>query len=69
MARALAEHPRSFNAMYRAMVHAGEQAGFLGLVLERLCTRKIVNMQKKLTSAMIYPAVLMFVCVAIVVAW
>ena len=69
-AQALAEHPRSFNAMYRAMVNAGEQAGFLGPVLERLADYNETSQQtrQKLTSAMIYPSILMLVCIGIVIA-
>jgi general secretion pathway protein F len=70
LAQALAEHPRSFDSMYRAMVSAGEQAGFLGPVLERLAdyTENSQHAKQKLTSAMIYPMVLMIVCIAIVTA-
>ena len=70
LAQAFGEHPRSFDSMYRAMVHAGEQAGFLGPVLERLSdyTENSQHAKQKLTSAMIYPMVLMLVCIAIVVA-
>lgn len=68
-AQALAEHPRSFDSMYRAMVNAGEQAGFLGPVLDRLAdyTETSQITRQKLVSAMVYPMVLMFVCVAIVI--
>ncbi len=68
-AQALGEHPRSFDSMYRAMVNAGEQAGFLGPVLDRLAeyTETSQIAKQKLTSAMVYPMVLMFVCVAIVI--
>ncbi len=68
-AQALAEHPRSFDSMYCAMVNAGEQAGFLGPVLDRLAdyTETSQIAKQKLTSAMVYPMVLMFVCVAIVI--
>ncbi len=68
-AQALGEHPRSFDSMYRAMVNAGEQAGFLGPVLDRLAeyTETSQISKQKLTSAMVYPMVLMFVCVAIVI--
>lgn len=70
LARAIGEHPRSFDSMYQAMVNAGEQAGFLGPVLNRLAdyTENAQFAKQKLTSAMIYPLVLMFICVAIVIA-
>ena len=67
-AKALAEHPRSFNSMYRAMVSAGEQAGFLGPVMERLAdyTESSQHTKQKLLSAMIYPIVLIIVSISIV---
>ncbi|MGH1438925.1 MAG: type II secretion system inner membrane protein GspF [Cellvibrionaceae bacterium] len=70
LAQALAEHPRSFDSMYRAMVSAGEQAGFLGPVLERLAdyTESSQHTKQKLLSAMIYPIVLIVVSIGIVSA-
>jgi general secretion pathway protein F len=70
VAQALAEHPRSFDSMYRAMVSAGEQAGFLGPVLERLAdyTENSQHTKQKLLSAMIYPIVLVIVSIGIVSA-
>jgi len=68
LAQAMAEHPRVFDDMYRAMVSAGEKAGFLGPVLERLAeyTENSQYMRQKLLSAIIYPLVLMLVTIAIV---
>ena len=68
LAQAMAEHPRAFDDMYRAMVSAGEKAGFLGPVLERLAeyTENSQYIRQKLQSAIIYPVVLMLVTVAIV---
>jgi len=36
LAYAMGEFPRVFNEMYRAMVNAGEHAGYLGPVLQQL---------------------------------
>jgi len=68
-AKGLTEHSNSFDSMYRAMVNAGEQAGFLGPVLDRLAdyTETSQINKQKLTSAMVYPMVLMFVCISIVI--
>jgi general secretion pathway protein F len=68
LAQAMAEHPRVFDDMYRAMVGAGEKAGFLGPVLGRLAeyTENSQHMRQKLQSAIIYPIVLMLVTIAIV---
>ncbi len=70
LAQALADYPKVFDSMYRAMVHAGEQAGFLGPVLERLSEYAETSHQarQQLKSAMVYPIILVFVCIAIVIA-
>ena len=68
LAQAMGEHPQVFNDTYRAMVGAGEKAGFLGPVLERLAeyTENSQYIKQKLQSAIIYPIVLMLVTIAIV---
>ncbi len=70
LAYAMGEFPQVFNDMYRAMVNAGEHAGFLGLVLEQLAdyNEQRQYTQQKLKMAMIYPIILMGVAVAVVVA-
>ena len=70
LAYAMGEFPRVFNEMYRAMVKAGEHAGFLGPVLEQLAdyTEQRQYTGQKLKMAMIYPFILVGVAVAVVVA-
>lgn len=70
LAYALGEYPRVFNNMYQAMVKAGESAGFLGVVLERLAdyTESSQFTQQKVKSAMIYPIILSVVAFAVVAA-
>jgi general secretion pathway protein F len=70
LAYAMGEFPQVFNEMYRAMVNAGEHAGFLGPVLEQLAdyNEQRQYTQQKLKMAMIYPIILIFVAVAVVVA-
>jgi general secretion pathway protein F len=70
LAYALAEYPQVFNEMYRAMVAAGEHAGFLGPVLERLAdyAEQRQHSTQKLRMAMIYPFILLGVAVAVIVA-
>lgn len=68
LAQAMGEHPKIFNNLYRALVRAGEHAGFLGPVLERLAeyTESRQQSQQKLKSAMVYPIVLILVAIAVV---
>lgn len=69
LAYALGEYPRTFNEMYRAMVRAGESAGFLGTVLEQLAdyTESSQYTRQKLQMAMIYPLILMGVAITVIV--
>lgn len=69
LAQAMSEHPGAFDRMYCAMVRAGESAGFLGEVLERLAlhTESSQQTRQKLQTAMIYPLVLMGVSISVVV--
>ncbi|MEM1087814.1 MAG: type II secretion system inner membrane protein GspF [Pseudomonadota bacterium] len=66
---ALASQSRAFPAYYRSVVSAGLQSGRLGDVLERLATHleKSRKLRRKLMSALIYPAVLSFVALVVVI--
>jgi general secretion pathway protein F len=68
-ASALATAPREFDAVYRAVVAAGEQSGALGTVLERLADdlEQRQNLRAKLIGAMAYPAIVSLISVIIVV--
>ena len=70
LAHAMGEFPQVFSEMYRAMVNAGEHAGFLGPVLEQLAdySEQRQYTQQKLKMAMIYPIILVGVAIAVVVA-
>ncbi len=67
-AKALAQHPREFSAIYVAVIGAGEQSGHLGLVLERLADdlQAQQNLQGKLLAAGLYPAIVSAVALLIV---
>ena len=68
LAYAMVEFPSVFNEMYRAMVNAGEHAGYLGPVLQQLAdyTEQRQYTGQKLKMAMIYPFILLGVAVAVV---
>lgn len=68
LAQAMAESPKTFDNLYRAMVRAGESAGFLGPVLEQLAdyTERSQETRQKIQMAMIYPVILMCVSTAVV---
>ena len=68
LAYAMGEFPSVFNEMYRAMVNAGEHAGYLGPVLQQLAdyTEQRQYTGQKLKMAMIYPFILLGVAVAVV---
>ncbi len=67
-AKALAQHPREFSAVYTAVIGAGEQSGQLGTVLERLADdlEEREALRAKLSGAALYPAIVTLVAIAIV---
>src|ERR1041384_1601543 len=66
---ALAQHPKIFNRLYVNMVRAGEAGGVLDVTLSRLADfqEKAQKIKNKVISAMVYPAVVIFVAMAILV--
>lgn len=70
LGQAMAESPRAFDNLYRAMVRAGESAGFLGPVLEQLAeyTETSQETRQKVKTAMMYPIVLLCVSLGVVTA-
>lgn len=69
LADALAEFPSAFPEIFRATVAAGEQAGHLDPVLERLAdfTERRQEIRQKVTHALIYPILLTTISIAIVI--
>ena len=70
LASGFAEFPRIFPEIYRSTVSAGEQAGHLDNVLERLAdyTEGRDQLRQKVLAAMLYPIVLTVICFGIVSA-
>lgn len=68
LADALGEFPRVFPEIYRATVAAGEQAGHLDEILERLAdyTENREVIRQKVLGAMLYPVALTVMCFAII---
>lgn len=68
LAAGLGDFPRIFPEIYRATVSAGEQAGHLDAVLERLAdyTENREVLRQKVLGAMLYPIALTVMCFVII---
>jgi type IV pilus assembly protein PilC len=68
LSEALGKHERSFDRLYCSMVRAGEAGGVLGRILTRLAAfrEKSAGVRAKVKQALIYPAVVSFVAIAVV---
>ncbi len=69
LAKALAEYPRAFPHLYRSTVSAGEHAGHLDSVLNRLAdyTEARQSSDQKIKLAAMYPIILSIVALGIVI--
>lgn len=70
LSEAMAMEGEAFSPLYRAVVSAGEAAGALGAVMERLAEylEKSQAMKRKIAAALVYPVVLMATAVCVVIA-
>jgi len=70
LATGMGEFPQTFSQLYRATVFAGEQAGKLDKVLERLSDYLEARnrVQQKTSLALIYPTILSVVAIGVVIA-
>ncbi len=69
MAGALRKHPEVFPPLYISLVHAGEQAGNLDVVLLQLASNleKDREFRSKIRGALIYPILVIFMMLAVIV--
>jgi type II secretory pathway component PulF len=69
LADAMARSPDTFPRVYTAMVQAGETGGFLDLVLAQIADfqAREKDLKSKVTAAMLYPCVLLFLALAVLV--
>jgi type IV pilus assembly protein PilC len=69
LSQAFRQHPKYFDQLYCNLVQAGETAGMLDAILDRLATyqEKILAIKSKIKSALFYP--ISVIVVAIVVVW
>ena len=66
---ALAKHPLYFDDLFVNLVEAGEQAGALETLLDKIATykEKTESLKKKIKKALFYPAAVMIVAVVVTV--
>ncbi|MEN5094699.1 type II secretion system F family protein [Pseudomonas protegens] len=67
LATALRRHPRHFDELYCNLVDAGEQAGALDTLLERVATyrEKSENLKARVKKAMVYPLAVIGVAILV----
>ena len=69
LSQALAQHPHVFGPLYVSMVHAGESAGILGAMMDRLAQTQEKNekLRSRVRSALTYPVVVILIALVILV--
>ena len=67
MNAAFRKHPKYFDGLYCNLVHAGEQAGILDSVLDRIATykEKMLALKGQIKSALFYPIIVLVVAFVI----
>jgi type IV pilus assembly protein PilC len=70
LSQAMARHPKVFSDLYIAMVEAGEAAGILDLVLDRVATQieKETKIKRRVKGAMVYPTVVFTFATLVLIA-
>lgn len=69
LTEAMVKHPQVFNTFFISMVRAGEASGMLDTILDQVAVylEKTASLQRKVKSAVIYPAVVSVVAIGITV--
>ncbi len=69
LADSFRKFPKIFNDLFTNMLQAGESAGVLDVVLQRLATyiEKAASLKRKVKGAMVYPATIISVAVLVVI--
>jgi type IV pilus assembly protein PilC len=69
LADAFRKYPRTFQDLYVNMLQAGEAAGILDTVLQRLATyiEKAASLKRKVKSAIVYPATIVSIAVLVII--
>ncbi len=69
LTEAIQKHPQMFSLFFVSMVKAGEAAGMLDTILDQVATylEKVASIQRKVKSAVMYPAVVSFVATGITI--
>lgn len=67
LTEAIQKHPSVFNTFFVSMVKAGEAAGMLDTILDQIAgyMEKVASIQRKIKSAVMYPAVVSIVAIGI----
>ena len=67
LSEAMSKNPKAFDKLYTKMVAAGEVGGVLDVILQRLAEfmEKSEKLKRKIKGAMVYPAAVIIVAVAI----
>ena len=74
LTESLRKHPRYFDSLYCNLVEAGEAAGILEAVLDRLAVykEKTLAVKSKIKAALFYPTAIMavaFIIIAVIMIW
>ena len=69
LSTSLSKYPQYFNRLFTSLVEAGEESGKLDTMLDRVATynEKLEAIKSQVKSAMMYPAIVLFVSVVVTV--